>query len=285
MPGLRAFHGTCQAISKVNKMTIAHVNDIDIYNEIHGSGPPLVLIMGLRRNAEWWYHQIPELSKHFAVVAFDNRGAGRSDKPAIDYSIRLFADDTAGLMDFLGIPKAHVLGISMGGYIAQELAINYPHKIDGLILGCTSCGGKRAVHMPEEKMEKFQANKGLTTEQILRKDMDLYFSDRFVREHPDRIEEFVKISLRYYQPADAFFRQLDACLKHDTADRVHAISAPTLIMTGDDDYLVPSRNSLILKELLPDADLELFPGCRHCFFMEDPAKFNKSVISFLQCID
>jgi len=265
-------------------MTIAHVNDIDIYFEIHGNGPPLVLIMGLRRNAEWWYNQIPELSKHFTVVAFDNRGAGRSDKPETDYSIRLFADDTAGLMDFLNIPKAHVLGISMGGYIAQELAINYPDKIKGLILGCTSCGGKRAVHMSEDRIEKFQAIQGLSPEQILRKDMDLFFSDRFVREHPDRIEEFVQISLRYYQPAHAFFRQFNACLKHDTADRVSEISAPTLIVTGDDDFLVPTENSFILEELMPDAILDLFPGCRHCFFMEDYATFNRYVIRFLQAI-
>jgi pimeloyl-ACP methyl ester carboxylesterase len=265
-------------------MPIAHVNNIDIYYEIHGSGPPLVLIMGLRRNAEWWYRQIPELSKHFTVIAFDNRGAGRSDKPETDYSIRLFADDTAELMNFLGIPKAHILGISMGGYIAQELAINYPDKVNGLILGCTSCGGRRAVHMSEERMEKFAANKGLTPEQILRKDMDLYFSDRFVREHPERIEEFVNISLLYYQPADAFFRQLNACLKHDTVDRVSQISSPTLIVTGDDDLLVPSENSMILKELIPEVDLEFFAGCRHCFFMEESEKFNSSVVRFLRSI-
>ncbi|MBI4965003.1 MAG: alpha/beta fold hydrolase [Desulfomonile tiedjei] len=265
-------------------MAIAHVKDIDIYFEIHGSGPPLVLIMGLRRNAEWWYRQIPELSKHFTVIAFDNRGAGRSDKPEMEYSIRLFADDTAELMNFLEIPRAHILGVSMGGYIAQELAINYPDKVNGLILGCTSCGGRRAVMMPNDRMEKFKANKGLTPEQILRKDMDLLFSDRFVQEQPEWIEEFVSISLRYYQPADAFFRQLDACLKHDTVDRVSEISSATMIMTGDDDLLVPSENSLILKELMPAADLELFAGCRHCFFLEESATFNNSVVRFFQSV-
>jgi pimeloyl-ACP methyl ester carboxylesterase len=265
-------------------MTIAHVNDIDMYFEIHGSGPPLVLIMGLRRNAEWWYRQIPELSKSFTVIAFDNRGAGRSDKPEMEYSIRLFANDTAELMNFLGTPSAHILGISMGGYIAQELAINHPDKVNGLILGCTSCGGSRAVIMSEERREKFTANKGLTPEQILRKDMDLYFSDRVIRDRPERIEEFVNISLRYYQPADAFFRQLNACLNHNTVDRVSQISSPTLIMTGDDDHLVPSENSLILKELMPESDLELFAGCRHCFFMEESEKFNRSVVRFLQSI-
>ena len=265
-------------------MPIAHANNIDIYFETYGSGPPLVLIMGLRRNAEWWYRQIPELSQHFTVIAFDNRGAGRSDKPEMDYSIGLFADDTAGLMNFLGIPNAHVLGISMGGYIAQELALNHPDKVNGLILGCTSCGGRRAVHMSEERMEKFVANRGLTPEQILRKDMDLYFSDRFILDHPEQIEEFVNISLLYYQPADAFFRQLNACLNHDTVDRVSGISSPTFIMTGDDDHLVPSENSLILKELMPEADLELFAGGRHCFFMEESEKFNRSVVRFLRSV-
>jgi pimeloyl-ACP methyl ester carboxylesterase len=124
----------------------------------------------------------------------------------------------------------------------------------------------------------------LTTEQILRKDMDLYFSEFFIRDQTERIEEFVNISLRYYQPADAFFRQFSACLKHDTVDRVSKVTAPTLIMTGDDDILVPSENSLILKELMPEADVELFADCRHCFFMEESEKFNRSVISFLQAI-
>jgi len=109
------------------------VNGIDIYYEIHGQGDPLVLIMGLRRNTEWWYPQIPTLSVHFRVIAFDNRGVGRSGKPEMDYSIRLFADDTAGSMDAMGIDSAHILGVSMGGYIAQELAINYPDRVRRLM--------------------------------------------------------------------------------------------------------------------------------------------------------
>ena len=113
------------------------VNRIEIYYEMHGQGDPLVLIMGLRRNAEWWYRQIPTLSKHFQVLVFDNRGAGRTDKPKMDYSIRLFADDTAGLMEALGIREANILGVSMGGYIAQELALNYPDRVKRLVLGCT----------------------------------------------------------------------------------------------------------------------------------------------------
>ncbi len=259
-------------------------NGIEMYYEIHGKGDPLVLIMGLRRNTKWWYRQIPTLSKHFRIIAFDNRGAGRSDKPKMNYSIRLFADDTAELMEALSIKNAHVLGISMGGYIAQELAINYPDKVRDLILGCTSCGGDRAVLMSPERMEKFKDNKGLTPEEILRKDMDIYFSDKFIEENPDKIEEFVEISLRYYQPPDAFFRQFDACLNHDTVNRLDHISTPTLILAGDDDPLVPSENSRILKELMPWADLYFFPGCRHCFFIEKADLFNQKVIAFFSSV-
>jgi pimeloyl-ACP methyl ester carboxylesterase len=256
-------------------------NGIDIYHEIHGRGDPLVLIMGLRRNAEWWYCQLPSLSKHFQVLVFDNRGAGRSDKPAMDYSIPLFAEDTATLMMALKFNPAHVLGVSMGGYIAQELAIRYPEMIQRLILGCTSPGGNRAVLMTPERLALFTANKGLTPEQILLKDMDIYFSEGFIRENPVKIREFVEISRRYYQPPEAFLRQFAACQAHDTVDRLNRITHPTLIMTGDDDPLVPPENSRILKELIPQARLEFFPRCRHCFFIEAADLFNQQVLDFL----
>lgn len=261
------------------------VNGISMYYEIHGQGIPLVMIMGLRRNLEWWYCQMPALSKEFKVIAFDNRGAGRSDKPDMDYSIRLFADDTACLMDALGIHNAHVLGVSMGGYIAQELALNYPGKVNSLILGCTSCGGKRTILMSEERIKKFTANEGLTPAEILSKDMDIYFSDSFIMKNPDKVQMFIDISLRYYQPADAFLRQFAACQKHDTSGRLGGLKLPVLIMTGDDDPLVPSKNSFILKELLPQAELYLFSRRRHAFFIEEAEKFNRKTIQFIKSLE
>ena len=261
-------------------MATTYVNECNIYYETHGAGEPLILIMGLRRNVEWWYHQIPSLSEHFRVIAFDNRGAGRSDKPVMEYSIGLFADDTAALMEALDISDAYILGVSMGGYIAQELAIKYPDKVRKMILGCTSCGGERAVLMSEDRMQKFTANAGLQPEEILRKDMDIYFSDSFVNQNPEKIEEFIQISLRYYQPPDAFERQFDACLRHDTGDRLKNITKPTLIMTGDDDPLVPPANSEILQTLIPDSKLSTYPGGRHCFFIEAAEWFNRKAIDF-----
>jgi pimeloyl-ACP methyl ester carboxylesterase len=240
------------------------------------------MIMGLRRNVEWWYRQVPALSNHFRVIIFDNRGAGRSEKPAMEYSIRLFADDTAGLMDALDLQGANILGYSMGGYIAQELALNYPAKVKNLILASTGCGGERAILMSSDRLEKFQANAGLEPEEIIRKDMDIYFSDKYVSNHPDNVEEFIEISLRYPQPVNAFDRQFDACLRHDTADRLDRLSIPTLIMTGDDDPLVPPENSYILKELLPHAELFVFPGGHHCVMIEKAEQFNNKVVDFLK---
>ncbi len=261
-------------------MPIIKVNDIQMYYETHGRGFPLLLIMGLKRNTEWWYRQVAELSRHFQVIAFDNRGAGRTDKPDEAYSIPMFADDTAGLMDALGIKKTHVLGISMGGYIAQELAVARPDLIQGLVLGCTSCGGRKAVLMSEETRSAYVANKGLSNEEILHKDMHIYFSDDFIGHEPEQIEQFVEISMRHVQPPEAFFRQFNACLAHDTVDRLERIVSPTLIMAGDDDHLVPTENSIILKELMPEAALHLYPGKRHCFFMEEHERFNREVIGF-----
>lgn len=262
------------------RMPIEKINGIDLYYETHGSGEPLLLIMGLRRNAEWWYRQIPAFAKRYKVIAFDNRGAGRSEKPDAKYSIPLFAEDAAALLDRLGIASAHVFAVSMGGYIAQELALRHPGKTRSLVLGCTGAGGRRAVLMTPERAAKFVANEGLTPKRILRKDMDIYFSDEAIASDPDTIEEFVEISLRHYQPAHAFKRQFDACLRHDTSQRAGGIRVPVLILTGDDDPLVPPGNSQMLKELLPGAEYRLFPKGRHCFFIEFADRVNALALDF-----
>jgi len=172
----------------------------------------------------------------------------------------------------------------MGGYIAQEMAINHPEKVRSLVLGCTSAGGERVILMSPERLKKFTAIEGLSPEEILKKDMDIYFSNKFIEGHPEKIKEFIKISLRYYQPPDAFERQFAACLKHDTVNCIKHITIPTLVMSGDDDPLVPPENSQILKELIPHAELILFPGKRHCFFIEEAEKFNQTMTSFLRSI-
>jgi pimeloyl-ACP methyl ester carboxylesterase len=240
--------------------------------------------MGIRRNLEWWYKQLPDLSARYQVIVFDNRGSGRTDKPAGQYSIEQFADDTAGLMHALEIKHAHVLGYSMGGYIAQELAVNYPHLVSSLILVSTGAGGTSAVTMSMDRAEKFADIKGLTPEEILQKNMDIFFSDHFICNNPDEVRLFSELSMRWYQPAEAFIQQFNACQKHDTVNRIHLVKVPTLILSGDDDPLIPPQNSMILKELIPHAYLKMFPTLRHCFFIEDSEQFNQTVINFLSSL-
>jgi len=127
------------------------VNDIQIYYEVHGAGFPLVMIMGVGGNINWWDPRLVEgLSKKFKVVIFDNRGTGHTDTSDREYTIKLFANDTAGLMDALGISRFHVFGISMGGMIAQELVLNYPGKVEKLVLCSTNCGGANSVQPSAE---------------------------------------------------------------------------------------------------------------------------------------
>ena len=156
------------------------VNDVQLYHEVHGQGEPLVLIMGLGANTSGWDMQIPALSREFQVVAFDNRGSGRSDKPPTPYSMRLFADDTAGLMDTLGIASAHVYGQSMGGLIAQELALSYPQRVRTLVLGSTSCGGQQAIPALPEHVTLMAALNMLSVEEAAEKGLPLMYSEEFI---------------------------------------------------------------------------------------------------------
>ena len=126
-------------------MPYVHANGINIYYEEHGTGEPLVLIMGFTVSSVGWHWNIPDFAKQFRVIAFDNRGVGQSDKPDVPYSMAMFADDTAGVLAGLGIDKAHIFGISMGGMIAQEFALRYPQRVKTLTLGCTNCGGSQTV--------------------------------------------------------------------------------------------------------------------------------------------
>ena len=130
-------------------MPTALANSIHIHYDIHGAGEPVVLIGGLGSDAYLWTRQIPALAQGFQVIAFDNRGAGASDKPDEPYTIPMFAADTAGLLDALGIEKAHIVGASMGGFIAQEFALTYPQRVNRLVLACTHFGGPNAVPIPQ----------------------------------------------------------------------------------------------------------------------------------------
>jgi len=262
-------------------MSFVRLRDIELYYETLGEGPPLLMLMGLRRDHTWFHRQTPEFAKHFTVILMDNRGAGQSGTPDEPYTIAGMAEDTVGLLDALGLESAHVLGVSMGGCIAQELALSFPQRVRGLVLGCTTCGGSEALTTPEHIMQWYADPAGMSPEEILRRNLRIYFSDRYLREKTAEVECFIQMALRDRQPMFAFKRQMEALQGFSSASRLPGLSPPTLIATGSDDGLIPAENSLILAGLIPDSSLMMYPQGRHCFFMEMASRFNKEVISFL----
>ncbi len=263
-------------------MPKAKVNDIELYHEERGQGEPLLLIMGLGASTLSWSEQIPVLSREFRVIAFDNRGAGRSDKPAVRYSIALFADDTVGLMDVLGIDSAHVYGQSMGGFIAQELALRYPQRVRTLVLGSTSCGGRQAVIASPENLTAVGMMNVLSPREAAERGLPLLYSEAFIARHHDALIQRSLRDAELRPPPDAFGRQVQAAIRHNTFDRLPDIRCPTLILTGDDDKVVPADNSRILAERIPGAELAVLPGAGHGYLLEKAAESNAIVLEFLR---
>jgi len=241
------------------------VNDIQIYYEVHGEGFPLIMIMGLGANVDWWDPRtIQELSKKFKLVIFDNRGAGRTDISDRKYTVKLFADDTAGLMDALGISRAHVLGVSMGGMIAQELVLNYPEKVEKLVLYSTYCGGTKSVLPSQEVLEMLTADRSaFSPEEIARMTIPLIFTEDFIKNNPDFIELTIQQGLRAPISNEAFTRQLNAIMEFDTYERLSQIKVLTLVLQGKRDVLVPPGNGPVLAKAIPNAKLVYFENSAH----------------------
>lgn len=263
-------------------MPKVRVNDVQIYFELHGDGFPLVMINGLGGHLDTWNaDHIRELSKRFRLILFDNRGAGRTDLSDKEYSIRLFADDTAGLMDALKIPRAHVFGISMGGMIAQELIINYPETVEKLVLCSTSCGGVKAVQPSMDVVQLLMADRSrLSPEEIVRRDMPIILTEDFVKNNPDFVELHVQQTLKAPISEEGFIRQVNAIMNFDTYDRLSQIKAPTLILQGKRDILVPPENASILAEAIPNAKLVYFENSAH-ILAEEMEKVPQILMNFL----
>jgi len=263
-------------------MSKARVGDIQLYYEEQGQGEPLLLIMGLGASTLAWSEQIPAFARGSRVIAFDNRGAGRSDKPAVRYTIALFADDSAGLMDALGIDSAHVYGQSMGGFIAQELALRHPQRVRTLVLASTSCGGRRAVVASPENLAVIGMMNVLSPREAAEKGLPLLYSAEFIARHRDALIERSLREAELRSPPDAFGRQVQAAVRHNTFDRLPEIRCPTLVITGDDDKVVPAENSRVLAERIPGAELAVLPGGGHGYLVEKAAESNDIVLDFLR---
>jgi pimeloyl-ACP methyl ester carboxylesterase len=259
------------------------VNSICIHYEIHGSGEPVVLIGGLGADTFLWSHQIPELAQRFQVIVFDNRGAGESDKPDEPYSIPMFAADTSGLMKALGIERAHVVGASLGGLIAQELALTHPEMVDRLVLVCTTFNGPGSARPSLWSLIPilFAARRTGNPETDIRRSFAVFTSKQWVDANLDEVDEYVAWRVAHPQPPFAFKRQRQAIKGFTTADRLGGISAPTLIVHGDSDRVVPVANAGLLAERIPRSKVVILEDSGHACTFDQRARFNEVVVEFL----
>lgn len=265
-------------------MPTVRVRDVNLYYEIHGTGDPLLMIMGLGGSAlAWEPAMIAELAGSFRTIIFDNRGTGRSDKPRQEYSITGMADDAAALLDAIGVSRAHIFGVSMGGMIAQEFALHHSARVQTLALGCTTAGGRNAVPAPPESMKILMAPRdGLSDADIMRRAWPLGYTPAYIRDHRDVLEATIERVLQHPTPAHAYKLQLDATFKFKTFDRLPQITAPTLVITGSEDVLIPPGNAKIIADRIPGAELKIIDGAGHQFFSERYGEFVAALTPFLR---
>jgi pimeloyl-ACP methyl ester carboxylesterase len=264
-------------------MPITKANGIDLYYEVHGEGEPLLLIMGLSLTSKSWFRTIPALSAHYKVIVFDNRGVGLSGKPNSPYSIELMAEDARAVLDAVGIVSAHVYGISMGGMIAQRLAIKYPERIKSLVLGCTTSGGEKHVQ-PGAEVSMLMLSRGSSTatpEEIAWATAPILYSQSFIENHRDQVAEDVQKRIEIPVLPYAYMLQLQACLAHDTYNEIDQIRVPVLVIHGDEDKLVPYENGVTLAEKIPNAEFLTIKGAGHIYVTEANDLVNKRVLEFL----
>jgi pimeloyl-ACP methyl ester carboxylesterase len=254
--------------------------DVTLAYREYGAGFPLVLISGLAAPMKTWNPPvIAELSRHFRVIVFDNRGTGYSGASDEPFSIPLFARDTAGLMDALGISRAHILGHSMGACIAQELALAFPEKSGRLVLVAGDCGGSEAQRMAPKVFARLADRSG-TMAEVAARLFSVLFPPAWLATHdpfkfcPD-VEETTSDEIAARQAA-AFFSW------PGSFSRLGEIRARTLVLTGDEDVVVPCGNSRLLAEKIPGADLAVFPGAGHGLMYQCPDRFSGTVIRFLE---
>jgi pimeloyl-ACP methyl ester carboxylesterase len=218
------------------------------------------------------------------VIVFDNRGTGLSGKPDTPYSIELMAEDARDVLDAVGVDSAHVYGISMGGMIAQRLALKYPKRVRSLVLGCTTAGGENHVQ-PSPDVSMLLLSRGttdMTPEEMAWATAPILYSQSFIENHKDLIAEDIQRRIEIPILPYAYMRQLQACLAHNTYNELDQINMSTLVIHGNEDRLVPYENGLTLAHIISNAELLTIPGAGHIYVTEANDLVNNRVLDFLK---
>jgi len=264
--------------------TLRH-NDAEIYYEVHGQGQPFLFFSETACSGEiWQLYQVPEFAKDHMVIIHDYRGTGRSTKPSIDYTTRMFCDDAVALLDHLKVKDAIVLGHSMGGRVAQLLALEYPERVKKLILASTGAAFPGGAGLPLQ-MCKEMIEWGY--EKYVREHtIQVGFTDEFVKSQPERLEAFFKVRLANLGPVEFYLRHVLSRQGHDTSGRLKDIRMPTLVMVGEDEgdpkvVMTHRMSSDILAQGIPNAKFVMLPGQKHNYFASDPEMTHRVIREFL----
>jgi 3-oxoadipate enol-lactonase len=236
------------------------------------------MIMGLGFSLAMWRDLRSYMARHFRTIVFDNRGVGTSDAPLWPYSIVAMARDATHVLNAAGASSAHVLGLSMGGMIAQELTLSFPSRVRRLVLGCTNCGGRRSVHGGPEVHRALLPLLFAPRQKRIAALLPLIYDERTPR---DRVAQDPQVMRRNPTPRLGVLEQLLAIGSWQSYDRLRRITAPTLVIHGATDQLVPPGNARILADRIPDAKLVILPRASHMFPTDQPERSREEFLKFL----
>jgi 3-oxoadipate enol-lactonase len=249
--------------------------------ESTGSGAPVLMIMGLGLSGGAWWRTVPVLSRHLRVITYDNRGVGRSRSLVHSYTTEAMADDAVTVLDAAGLERAHVYGFSLGGMVAQQLALRHPARVRSLVLGATHAGGPRAVPPDADVLDFFRRRPAMPAEDAARASVPFNYGERCRREHADRIAEDIRRRLAHPFPEEAYRAQLWAAALHNCQPRLGRIEAPTLVVHGRHDRMIPVANAEILAAGIPGAQLRILEDAGHLYPTDEPG-VDAAIAEFLE---
>jgi 3-oxoadipate enol-lactonase len=254
---------------------------IRIFYYVQGQGEPLVLVRGYANGASMWYTQVPRLSDYFKVITFDNRDTGNSDRVETPYAIADMGGDVIALIEHLALGPVHLLGVSMGGMIAQQVTLIRPDLVKTLILGCTTCNSGQGMTTDPEVMDLFATLPELSDDENVRRSLPVFFAQETLTQRPDFIDEYVQQSLAQRPPLTTFARHKQAIQGFQVCQELPRISCSTLILHGGGDRLLSAENAWDIHEKIPSSKIKIYEGLGHLFFMESAGSFNQDVRDFI----
>jgi 3-oxoadipate enol-lactonase len=255
--------------------------EVGLHYESAGAGEaPVLLVMGLGMTATGWWRTVPVLAERLRVLSFDNRGVGRSDRPPGPYTVAQMADDAMAVLDAAGERSAHVYGVSLGGMIAQEIALRHPERVRRLVLAATTPGGPRARPPDSATLAFFERRAQMPAEEAVWASVPYNYAARTRSEGAQRIAEDIAQRLRFPIEPDPYRAQLAAAVGHDAYGRLSAIGAPTLVVHGAEDRMLPPDNARLLADAIPRAELRVWPRTGHLLFTDEP-EVDRDVLRFL----